>query len=302
MSTDEIGLARLAEGLELIRVGQPLRPEFAAWRYGDQFVSRRRRARKILWPVGAARWGWRFITYGAGAGFLDHIGLHAAMLVGGGVTVVGVSGRQWWERRVVTRVRVGMRTVDVRQKDLSHATFRLPTSDDEETPDGWVLRLHHSGGAIRLQGDPARRAAGAILTRLNWAGGPRDRVVAATRMLSNAGGPEQYLAQAAARLARPRTVRGKAPSVWSMSMSAAWSGVPPDVINADTLAGLEATNRMALEMALHEESERRAMEGELAALLLAWREAEEVAAISDNLFLPASVHAWLKRRGRPASE
>lgn len=43
-STDQIGLARLAEGLELVRVGKPLRPEFAAWRYGDQFGARRRRA------------------------------------------------------------------------------------------------------------------------------------------------------------------------------------------------------------------------------------------------------------------
>ena len=29
-STDQIGLARLSEGLELVRIGQPLRPEFAA--------------------------------------------------------------------------------------------------------------------------------------------------------------------------------------------------------------------------------------------------------------------------------
>jgi hypothetical protein len=34
VSTDNIGLARLSSGLELLRVGAPLRPEFAAWRYG----------------------------------------------------------------------------------------------------------------------------------------------------------------------------------------------------------------------------------------------------------------------------
>src|SRR4051812_30342745 len=43
-STENIGLAKLSEGLELVRVGAPLRPEFAAWRYGDQFGRRRRRA------------------------------------------------------------------------------------------------------------------------------------------------------------------------------------------------------------------------------------------------------------------
>src|SRR5688500_6473759 len=42
-STDNIGLARLREGLELVRIGTALRPEMAAWRYGDQFGRRRRK-------------------------------------------------------------------------------------------------------------------------------------------------------------------------------------------------------------------------------------------------------------------
>jgi hypothetical protein len=42
-ATDNVGLARVADGTELVRVGRPLRPEFAAWRYGDQFGRRRRR-------------------------------------------------------------------------------------------------------------------------------------------------------------------------------------------------------------------------------------------------------------------
>jgi hypothetical protein len=44
--------------------------------------------------------------------------------------------------------------------------------------------------------------------------------------------------------------------------------------------------RLALEMAAHEETERRALHGELALLEAAWREAEEVAAIADDMFLP----------------
>src|SRR6266581_93770 len=42
VSTDNIGLAKLREGLELVRIGDALRPEMAAWRYGDQFGRRRR--------------------------------------------------------------------------------------------------------------------------------------------------------------------------------------------------------------------------------------------------------------------
>jgi hypothetical protein len=50
VSTDNIGLARLADGTELVRIGEPQRPEFAAWRYGDQFG--RRRVKAIATGVG----------------------------------------------------------------------------------------------------------------------------------------------------------------------------------------------------------------------------------------------------------
>jgi hypothetical protein len=45
----------------------------------------------------------------------------------------------------------------------------------------------------------------------------------------------------------------------------------------------DGIDRLALEMALHEESERRAMEGELGELQAMWREAEEIAEIADRL-------------------
>src|SRR5688572_19807949 len=56
LATEHIGLARLPEGLDLVRIGRPQRPEFAAWRYGDQLVQRRRRT-WVLAGVGVAdRW------------------------------------------------------------------------------------------------------------------------------------------------------------------------------------------------------------------------------------------------------
>src|SRR5688572_1778973 len=48
--TENIGLAKLREGLELVRVGRPLRPEFAAWRYGGVFAARFRRT--LAWIGG----------------------------------------------------------------------------------------------------------------------------------------------------------------------------------------------------------------------------------------------------------
>jgi hypothetical protein len=58
---------------------------------------------------------------------------------------------------------------------------------------------------------------------------------------------------------------------------------------------MPVATRLALEMVTHEESERRALEGELYLLEEAWKQAEEVAAIADDMFLPASVDADLAR-------
>jgi hypothetical protein len=66
---------------------------------------------------------------------------------------------------------------------------------------------------------------------------------------------------------------------------------------------LSASERLALEMALNEESEYRALQGELAQLEQAWRDAEQIAAIADNLLLPESVEDFLKRpRGGDAQQ
>lgn len=57
--------------------------------------------------------------------------------------------------------------------------------------------------------------------------------------------------------------------------------------------------RLALEMALHADDERRAMDGELRELEQRWRDAEEIAAIADSLTMPSTIDeqvAALNRR------
>jgi hypothetical protein len=49
------------------------------------------------------------------------------------------------------------------------------------------------------------------------------------------------------------------------------------------LLDVPLVDRLALEMAAHEESERRALDGELDELRAAWREADEIATIADAL-------------------
>jgi hypothetical protein len=53
--------------------------------------------------------------------------------------------------------------------------------------------------------------------------------------------------------------------------------------------------RLGIEMALHENAERRAMDGELTELEAAWREAERVAGIADDLLLPPHMNVFMDR-------
>ena len=59
------------------------------------------------------------------------------------------------------------------------------------------------------------------------------------------------------------------------------------------LAHLPKEIRLALEMATHEDTERRALEGELALLEDAWKQAEEIAAIADDMFVSDQTRAKL---------
>src|SRR3954467_15757938 len=71
VATDNIGLAKLRDGTTIVRIGEPLRPEFAAWRCGDQF-GRRRRSQMIV-----------------AGGALAAVG---GLLVGGALAGVGIGG------------------------------------------------------------------------------------------------------------------------------------------------------------------------------------------------------------------
>jgi hypothetical protein len=57
--------------------------------------------------------------------------------------------------------------------------------------------------------------------------------------------------------------------------------------------------RVSLEIAAHEEAERRALESELAELAAEWKRAEEVASIADDLLLPEHVRDFIVAKGPP---
>ena len=116
-------------------------------------------------------------------------------------------------------------------------------------------------------------ALAAFLPLVNGADGTRRHVQTAVELVEEAGNATRLLNTAASFAMKHG---------WNPTMQGRLSNIP-----------LEA--RLALEMITHEDDERRALEGELAALEERWKEAEEIAEISDNMFLPSSITDWMSR-------
>jgi hypothetical protein len=255
-STENIGLARHAEGLEIVRIGRPQRPEFAAWRYGDQFGRRRKRA----------------ILYGAGG-----LAVFGVVMIGGMVTgvlgagVLAQSGN-WVNIWKNGRVRLKLRTEEgdlLKLKNPDLLGTRLRPTDDEL---GFGVEIRQKKDTRWYEGEEARRVAGLVLPKMNSMGGKRQTVQEAVHNIEDHRHPDAFL-RAISRGDRFTDKKGV-----------------PGYINK-----MPAPTKLAVEMALHEEQERRALEGELWRLERAWEAAEEIAAISDDLLLPEGTDRFLER-------
>jgi hypothetical protein len=270
VATAEIGLARLADGTELVRIGAPLRPEFAAWRYGDQF-GRRRTRQMLLAAAGLATVG-GLVAGGAAIG-VSVGGFAWALTQMGRVAIHGS------EETIVARVRTDDgRVLPVRRRHLAESSLSRGSDG------ALAIELRYKNGQSRFEGPEAMRVASLVVPAVNRFGGARRTVAAAVSDIEQAGGPERYVEQLARRAKVTTAVRSR-PNRWGRRGK----------IGSTGLYGLTPVDRLGLEMALHEEAERRAMAGELALLEEAWRDAEEVAAIADDLLLPTGVQSSLER-------
>jgi hypothetical protein len=270
VATDQIGLAKLRDGTELVRIGEPLRPEFAAWRYGDQFGRRRRR---------------NILIAGAGLGAIG------AVVVGGAVAGAGIGAFGWMianlgrtairgnPEKVVAKLNTSRGLVHVRRRHL--AETQILRGDDGP----FAVHLRFKNGSARFEGEEAQRIASTVIPHANRYGGGRDSVTRAVDRIESTGGPEGFLDRIAATTEVITRVRRR--TRWRTG----WE-------HDDTgLFAMNQVDRLALEMALHEEAERRAMQGELAMLERAWQEAEEIAGIADDLLVPSSITSALTRLG-----
>jgi len=263
-STDNIGLARHGSGLDLVRVGHPKGGEFAFWRYGDVFASRW--VRNAVWA-----------SVGAIAGTVGAYGT----LVAGGATLAGLGvlynlGFVINLARPVVRVqRSRYETFTVRRGNLGK--LYVVSHEDGTT----ALRLDLWGEpSVRITGGDVAPVLLKALPVLNRSGSKADLDHAVGEIFEQ-GGPGAFAENA---LADRR---------WKK-----WASIRPKPIESAEVgyvASMPVHLRLGLEMALAEQREEEALAGELSALEAAWREAEEIAAIADNLILPEN---WLAFRDR----
>lgn len=267
VSTDNVALARFEDRFELVRIGKPLRPEFAAWRYGRNFSMRRREAHFMVGAgvaaaaVGAATIG-PAIAPTLALGAISIIAVPGLTSLIGVFPVIGVlAARDYIQHdRVVGRFTQGKRVIIVRSKHL--ADVELDVDVDGST----TLAIPHDGGWATMRGAAAMHATGVLLAGANRYGAPAASVRDAVRQIERVGEPASYLAEASARNGWRR---GKLMSVINLYRGLGALQLSP-------------TECLALEMAVHEETERRAMQGELNALKDAWEDAERIAKICDE--------------------
>jgi len=283
-STENIGLARHAEGLELVRIGEPLRPEFAAWRYGDQFRRRRRR-----WiaagSAGVAANVATSVTIQLATGGLIG-GVAAAGLGGGaaGAALVTVH-RLLTKQANVAKFRRSDGTPCTITRDQVTQFARILTADAEP---GFRIEIHKGPLSRKspdsFEGDDAGRAINAVLPLVNGTGATAHHIREAVSQIESHGDPHRFIVDSTERgsAATPRKLHTR-------------RGRKARLSGPGWVRKMPKPTRLALEMALHEEQERRALEGELAQLEEAWREAEEIAAIADNLLLPEHTDEFLDR-------
>jgi hypothetical protein len=291
VSTDNVGLAELPEGLTLVRVGPAPRREIAAWRYGRLLRRHLRRS-----PLAQAA--------GAAAASVARVGgvamRRAARLLE--LPVPAYDAGTWLRvhlrpDRVLAVVPGPLdEPLSIRVRHLESAELIRP-----EAGEPWRIVVRHDDGAVlSLAGDAGLRAAGRLLSALNGSGADGEHVRAAVRKVEDAGDPDGFFARIA-ELAL-RTSWGRHPD----AAVAAGSLLPAVASDAERVAlyltnrsfwgrgaigseprtslpRLPLVDRLALEMAANEDAERRALQGELALLEQAWRDAEEIAAIADAL-------------------
>jgi hypothetical protein len=271
-----------------------LLPEIASWRYGSKIEQHTANTNGKRLENGLVR---------RSTGLPRWLARRAAAALAGYATTVGLSDEAMLRLRTFRRGdAVLARTIDdrgspivIRYAHLGGAELIRP---DRDAP--WRLVVRHDGGISRLAEGVGLRTAGKMLASLNFGVASNAEVQHAIAKLDEAGDREGYFTRVASLAMR--THWGRVPDApdegliepagssfaeriaLQLANRSFWGRGGTGSEETTPLFRLPAVDRLALEMASNEDIERRALEGELTSLAEAWREAEEIARISDELF------------------
>lgn len=296
VATENIGLAKLADGTELVRIGKPPKIELAVWRYGNQFRSRYRK-HTALAVTGTIVGSTTVLFLG---GPLHSPNLLLSLPIAFGISAAVSAGRrvlqqklQRWYGHAIPQVgirsnggellRLTQQNIDAaRLRSIGLNTWELSVPHVTTQPAGSFARLlrHPEETSvihepILLNGDAALNAMANLLPRTNREGANKEGVDAAMRTIDESSNLATIL----------RMISGDQTD----DRVGAASGIP-----GRTIATAPSHVRLALEMSLHAEDERRAMEGALHELEQRWRDADAIAKIADEMFMPSAVEEQLR--------
>jgi hypothetical protein len=255
---ENVGMAQLPEGTRLIRVGEALPGELAAWRYGSVLRERRRRYRvqqTVELLVGAIMPEALFLRVSARRKEVVHRIRGSANPAGGDLLI---RERDLRGTRIHTDGGDGLRIllpeplstrerILRRLKRTPRCEIALSAGDAHDLLSRAMVRVNAPGAA---EADLSR-----ALELL-------DRHESVERVLGHELGGTLVLAEHRRSLTRRLHGRG---------------------MDAAAPATVPRPTMLAMEMLLHEALERQALAGELRLLRARWREAEEIASIADTI-------------------
>ncbi len=264
--TDNVALLRAGE-LDVVRVGRANLTEEAWWRYGRELTHRAAKHQKLTFigtaaAAAAIAGGWA----SGGIGWLGAwlVWENAPQQLTQAARWLRFGGSAWRGNRPCTRCGQIFRSVtyqDRTQLILSpgtgkgHAlsvTQRCPVCGDLEA------------GGLHLRGKEGEYVSRRLLAYHHHTGASEKRVRSATRLIEEAGSPED--------LTRIVIKEGR------------------------RLGDLQRTGAIALEIAANDTLEQRLLELELAEIEAHWKEEEELASIIDGELTPLPLVERLRRK------
>lgn len=300
-SSGNIGLAWLKGDVELIRVGPALRPEVAAWRYGRVLTTPRPFGRRTVERAGAALVSAiRTVLSPRGTASRDPRAALAGMFLGlYGGRVLDVVHLPQPPAVDTTDAAIAV----VRFRHLARAALVRP-----EPGRPWALSIPHDQGVLTVEGDDGVRTVARLLAIINGTerggGFSHELLETAVGKVDESAMPDSYFNRVLAIALRSDWGRGHEEGdnlpvraldtlevatteverlAWRLTGRTFWGRGGIGSEPSTSLLDVPLVDRLALEIAAHEETERRALEGELAELEAAWREADEIATIADAL-------------------